>query len=325
MCQSFIALNLLSCHKKETVQQPRKFPVAVFKAEKKDAPLFIEALGHIEPMTSIDIYSRVEGELTGVYFNQGSEVSKGDLLFTIDPKPYEAAQKKALGSLEKAKVNLALSEEKVRRYKSLAQDEFYSQIDYETLQAEMAANTAQVIEAEATLDKAKINLGYCSIYAPHSGMMGILNIDFGNLVCESCQKPLVTLNQMDPIFITFSIPEYQLYSVQKALKQSEGSLKVISAFESFEEETFSGKLEILNNEVDKDSGMIKLRGVFSNGKRLLWPGQFIRNRLILKTLQGVISIPYSAVQITQKGPIVFVVQDNGTVQRKNCAVRTKRR
>lgn len=310
-----LLLLCTSCHKKKVETTVPSYAVQIGVAEGKDTPIYIEALGHVDSITSIDVYSRIEGELTGVYFNQGQEVKKGDLLFTIDPLPYQAKLKEAQGTLEEAQANLALSAEKVKRYKTLTKDEFYSQIDYETLQSTMAANQAQVTANQAQVDAAKINLDYCWIYSPIDAMTGILKIDFGNLICVNCQNPLITLNQMSPIFVTFSVPEFQLHRIQKAKRT--GELKVVAAFEDFKPgEMFEGSLYMLDNTVDPKTGMIKLRAVFENKNRELWPGQFIRNRLILTTMKNAVVIPFSAVQITQTNPIVFVVNADMTVDQR---------
>jgi len=311
----FLSILLASCHAKKAPAPTPSYPVQIGQAIAQDTPLFIEALGHVDSIISINIYSRIEGELTGVFFNQGQEVKKGDLLFTIDPKPYQAALKQAQGALDQSLANLSLAEEKVKRYLLLTKDEFYSQIDYETLQANMAADAALVMENQGQVDSAKINLDYCWIYAPIDGMTGILNIDYGNLICVSCQNPLVTLNQMAPIFVTFSVPEFQLPRIQKADRDK--TLKVIAAYEDFKSsDLFEGALYMLDNTVDAATGMIKLRAIFENSKRELWPGQFIRNRLILNTLKDAVVIPYTAVQVTQTSPIAFVVKDDMTVEQR---------
>ena len=310
-----LVILLSSCHAKKPPPPPPSYPVQITQAKTQDTPIFIEALGHVQSITSINIFSRIEGELIGVHFTQGQEVKKGDLLFTIDPKPYQAAVKQAQGALEQSLADLALSEEKVKRYRLLAKDEFYSQIDYETLQSNMAANLALVKENQGQLDSAYINLDYCWIYAPIDGMTGILQITYGNLICVNCQSPLVTLNQMAPIFVTFSIPEFQLPRIQKAHRDS--ALKVFAAYEDFKSgEIFEGSLYMLDNTVDEQTGMIAFRAIFENKNRELWPGQFIRNRLILSTMKDAIVIPYTAVQITQAGPAVFAVKEDMTVEQR---------
>lgn len=318
ICALFLILCLSACHKKPVAPTPPSYPVRIATAVAKEAPIFLEALGHVDSITSIEIRSRVEGELTGVFFTQGQEVKKDDLLFTIDPRPYEAALREAQAALEENLAVMTLAEEKVKRYRILAKDEYYSQMDYETLQSNYAAASAAVKQNQAQIDRALINLDYCWIYAPIDSMTGILQVDFGNLVGAAGgqpSEPLVTLNQMDPIFVTFSIPEFQLPQIQKADRQK--SLKVLAAYENFSQDVFEGKLFMIDNGVDPATGMIKLRALFENANRQLWPGQFIRNRLILSVIPDAVQIPYTAIQLTQTGPIVFIVKDNFTVEQRS--------
>ncbi len=308
-------LCFASCHKTTLPKPIPSYPIQMDVAKAIDTPIFIEALGHVEPITSVHIYSRIEGELTGIYFNQGEEVKQGDLLFTIDPKPYEAALLEAQGVFEESLANLALAEEKVKRYQTLTKNDFYSQIDYETLQTNMAALKAQTEANRAQVEKAKINLSYCWVYAPIDGKTGILQIDYGNLIFVGSSSPLITLNQMTPIFVTFSIPEFELPKIQKALKN--GPLKTVAAYDHFEsDDLFQGVLYMLDNQVDPNTGMLKLRALFENANRELWPGQFIRNRLITNTIKNSVTIPFSAVQMTQTEPIVFVVKEDMTVEQR---------
>ena len=296
------------------MQEASYFPVRVAKAEQNDVPIFLEGLGHVNSITAIDIRSRIEGEITGVYFQQGQEVKKGELLFTIDPKPYEAALKQAKGTLDRSLADLAISAEKVKRYRTLANDEYFSQIDFETLQANFAANQGIVEQNRALVDRAAINLDYCWIYAPIDGMMGILQIDYGNLVSAD-SKTMVTLNQMAPIYVTFSIPEFQLPQIQKVMNPCK-PLKVLVAYEKFGAGEFEGKLYMIDNAVDAKTGMIKLRAVFDNEQRQLWPGQFVRARLILDVQKDAVVIPSAAVQMALEGPIAFVVKENRTVEER---------
>jgi multidrug efflux system membrane fusion protein len=308
-----LLLVLSACHKKKVTPPTPSYPVHIGVAVQKESPIFIEALGHVDSITAINVKSRIEGELTGVYFTQGQEVKKDDLLFTIDPRPYQAALKEAQATLDQNLANLALAGEKVKRYRTLAKDEYYSQIDYETLQANFAATSALVEQNRAQVDSALINLNYCWIYAPIDGMMGLLQVDFGNLVAND-GSTLSTLNQMAPIYVTFAIPEFQLPQIQKYYNKK--TLKVLAAYEDFTDEVFEGKLFMLDNAVDPSTGMITLRALFENSKRELWPGQFIRTRLILYTIPDAVIVPYTALQLTQTGPVMFVVKDDKTVEQR---------
>lgn len=290
------------------------YPVKVGKVQEKNASIFLEALGHVDSITSIAIKSRIEGELTGVHFLQGSEVKKGDLLFTIDPKPYEATLREMQALLQENLANLSLALEKVKRYKILAKEEYYSQIDYETLQANAASLTALVEQNKAQIEQAKINLDYCWIHAPIDGMMGILNVDYGNLVANNGTN-LTTLNQMDPIFVTFSIPEHQFHKVQKKMCKN-NPLCVLASFEDFEKEVLSGKLYMVDNAVNPNTGMIDIRAIFDNAEKALWPGQFVRIRLILEEIPHATIIPFTAVQMTQTGPVVFILEEDIVSEKK---------
>jgi len=314
-----LILLLLLCFSAACSKKPppakRSYPVNVGTVQMKTAPLYIEALGHVEPIISVQVRSRIEGELMDVYFVEGQEVKRDDLMFTIDPRPYEASLKNAQGALDRALAELALSEEKVKRYAQLTRDEYYSQIDYETLQSSYAANLAAVQQAQADVDSAALNLEYCWIYAPIDGLTGILQIDKGNLVSADGPQQLITLNQMAPIYVTFSIPEMQLSIVRKANAKS--ALKVLAAFESFQEECFEGTLQMFDNMVDSKTGMINLRATYENDDRSLWPGQFVRIRLITGQMQNAILIPYTAIQLTQAGPVVYVLKADNTVEIRN--------
>lgn len=318
---SILCFSLLSCSpEKKTVSTPT-FPVQLTKVEQKDMPIYLETLGHVDPIISVDIRSRIEGNLTGVFFKQGQEVRRDDLLFTIDPKPYEASLKAARGRFEQTTAALSLASEKVKRYQGLVQEEFYSQIDYETLQVSLTEKQALVTQAEADVDSALINLDYCWIYAPIDGMMSILDVDYGNLVGNNQPQKLATLNQMSPIFVTFSVPEIRLGDILK--NQRKKCLKTLAAYENFQGETFEGRLEIVNNQVDPNTGMITLRSLFENEQKELWPGQFVRIRLFLYTQKEALVIPTTAVQMTTTGPVAFVVDSKMKVERRTLVLGPK--
>lgn len=308
---NLVLLLFCSACSKKPAPPPPSFPVHIAEAKDQAAPLFLEGLGHVESINSVQIRSRVEGELMNVYFTEGKEVKKNDLLFTIDPRPFEAALKNAQAQLEQSMANLILSEEKVKRYAQLTKDEYYSQIDYETLQANFAADKAIVKQNEANVAEAALELDYCWIYSPIDGLTGILQIDQGNLIAPN-GNPIISINQMAPIYVTFSIPEIQLPKVKAAHQKN--PLQVLVAFENFKQEIFTGNLQMFDNTVDIATGMIKLRAIFPNEDRALWPGQFVRARLILQTLSHATLIPVTAVQQTQMGPIVYVVKPDQTVE-----------
>lgn len=311
------SLFLIGCQNQQNgnVQEIR-YPVRVTVAKVEPAPLFIETLGHVESIDKIEVRSRISGELTGIFFTQGQQVKKGDLLFTIDSRPYEAALQIAKGALEQSLAKQSISQEKVKRYKTLTDMNYYSQINYETLQSDFAEAQGLVQENKGRVDQATINLDYCWIYAPIDGLTGIQQIDLGNLVSAEGATPLVTLNQISPIYVTLSIPEAKLYQVQRCYCKND-PIPIWAAYENFKEEVFEGKLFMIDNTVDEKTGMIKIRALFENEQKALWPGQFVRTRIILSTMNNAVLIPYTAVQLTEKGPIAFVVQDKEKVEQRS--------
>ncbi len=304
-----IALLLLCACSAKAPPPPAVYKVKTSLAVEKETPLFLEALGHVEPINSVEVLSRIEGELMEVLFTEGREVSKGDLLFTIDPRPYEIRVREAEAQVQEAQAKLSLAQERVTRYAPLARDEYISQLNYETLQTELTVHQATLARNQATLDHAKLELSYCWIAAPIDGLTGILKIERGNLIGADKGQPLVSLNQMSPIYVTFSIPEVNLPRILQAGPQ-------LPVEVSLNDATLTGKLQMIDNAVDRKTGMVKLRGIFANDTRMLWPGLFVRSRLILDHIHATV-IPYTAIQVTTSGPLVFVVKPDKTVEARS--------
>ncbi len=300
-----------SCTQSTPTPSTSSFPVKIAEVKKQNVPLYLETIGHVEPILAADITSRVEGELIDVFFEEGETVEEGALLFSIDPRPFEASLEKAKAQLEQDLTSLKLAQEKVARYQDLVKQEYVSQFDFDSYVADYKKNQALVAEDEASLLNAKINLGYCHLYAPFSGKTGIVKIDKGNLIKANTHQVLVTLNQISPIYVTFSIAEIDLIKVQHFHKQS--PLKVEASFEKSENLLQEGVLETIDNQIDKKTGMIQLRALFENKQEELWPNQFVRVRLFLTEEKGALTIPSSAILKTTEGPKVFVLGENQRV------------
>lgn len=306
----FLIFSLASsCHKKKKEEAKREFPVEIQTAVKKNSPIFIETIGHVESVNSVEVKSRVDGELTGVYFKEGDYVKKGDLLFTIDPRPFEAKLKQTQGTLEENVANLALAEDKVLRYAALVKEEFFSEIDYEQLTTNVLTTKGAIKQNEGEVEEAALNLEYCWIYSPIQGKTGILRIDYGNLIKANDSNAIITINQIEPIYVTFSVPEINFPKIMKYHNQS--PLKVWVSFDQFKEGHIEGCLELVDNTVDMNTGQIKLRGIFDNLDKQLWPGLFVLSRLVLYWMSDAIIIPFEAVVMTQSGPIVYVLKEGG--------------
>lgn len=310
-----IFLLTLSCNKKEEKPKVPTYSVKEAKVKKQDAPIYLDNIGHVESITSIKITSRVEGELLDVHFKEGDIVNEGDLLLTIDPRPYEATLKKTKGVLEENKANLFMAKDKFLRNESLIKDDYISQLDFEELATNVSRIEALIKQNKADIEQAKLNINYCHIHAPVSGKMGILQVDKGNMIYPDSQDYIVILNQIEPIYAVFFMPERQLPRIQKYAK--ENALKVRVAFEDLSENYIEGTLDLIDNQVDKQTGMIKLRAVFDNKNNLLWPGKFVKVRLILTTQKDALLVPFQSVVSTTDGPKIFIIKQNNTVEMRS--------
>lgn len=303
----FCILLTTSCHKKEKTVKRSVPKVTTALAKEQEIPIYIEAIGHVRAYNSAEIKAQVEGELVEVHFKQGQDVYEGDLLFTIDPRPYEAKLAQAEAVLLENIAKLRFAKEKATRYEPLLENNFVSILNYEQYLTDVDLYEATVLQNKAEIESAKIDLGYCYIRAPFSGMVGKRLIDKGNLIANDGSTMLI-LNQIKPIYVDFSIPEKDIFRVQDA--ERKGELEVEVQVPGCEEKVFDGKLSFINNRINHKTGMIPLRAEFKNAKKLLWPGQFAKLKLILKRKPNALLIPNSAINPGQKGRYVFVVKNN---------------
>lgn len=314
-------------------------PVIVATAIQKTVPVQLRVIGNVQAFSSVTVKSRVPGQIMQVYFKEGDDVKKRSLLFMIDPRPYEAILKQAEANLERdmalvkqAEANLErdIAQEKnaqveAERYQLLFEkgvvarqqyDKFRT--DWEALVATVRANRAAKANAEAAVvadraavENAKLQLSYCSIHSPMDGRTGSLIIQAGNIIKEN-DASLVVINQVTPIYVTFSVPEQNLREIRKYLAM--GKLKVQAIIPNDEVLPEEGFISFVDNTVDSTTGMIKLKGTFANKQRRLWPGQFVNVVLTLTKDPNAIVIPSQAIQVGQTGQYVFVVKSDQTVE-----------
>src|SRR5579863_2376337 len=312
-------------------------PVTAAKAELRDVPVQVRQIGSVEPVAVIAVKAQIGGELTKVLFKEGDDVRKGQQLFEIDPRPYQRAIDQAQAAIEKDnalvaqaeanlardRVNTANAKEQADRYQALAKDGLISKDQNSTYQTTfnsqneaLRADDAAINSAKASLnvdkaalETAKLNLSYCFIASPIDGRAGGLLVQAGNLVKANDTTALVNINQMQPVNVTFSVPEQLLGEVRAYDK--EHSLAVTAVLSP--ERRVTGALTFIDNSVDNTTGTIKLKAEFPNADRALWPGQFVNVVMTLRTLHGVTLIPSEAVQSGQQGQFVFVLTPNGTV------------
>ena len=287
-------------------------PVLVVTAVQKSVPLQLRAVGNVEPYTTVSVKSQVTGVLQKAHFKEGQDVKEGQLLFTIDPRPLETALKQAEANLARDSAQLKNFREQVKRYAELVEKQYVSREQYDQIKTNADAAESVVDSDKAAVENAKVQLSYCYIYSPINGRVGALLVYEGNLVRVNDGAPLVVINQVNPINVTFAVPEVNLADLRRHM--AKGQLQVDASFAPEEARPEHGKLEFVDNAVDRPTGTVKLKAVFSNSERRLWPGQFVNVALTLATEAGVVVIPSEAVQVGQDGQHVFVVKEDRRVE-----------
>jgi multidrug efflux system membrane fusion protein len=290
-------------------------PVTVSTAIQKMVPEQLRVIGNVQAYSTVTVKSLVGGELVGVNFTEGQDVKKGDLLFTIDSQPFEAALKQAEANLQKDLAQAKNAQEDARRYEFLIQKNVVARQQYDKFRTDADALEATVLADRAAVENARIQLGYCSIRSPIDGRTGIINIKRGNIIAAVTQPnaiDLVTINQIIPIYVIFSVPEQNLPEIKKYM--AGGSLKVEALPPNDTSSGEQGVLTFIDNTVDKTTGTILLKGTFANREKKLWPGQFVNVVLTLTTEPNAIVIPSQAIQTGQEGQYIFVVKEDLTVE-----------
>jgi multidrug efflux system membrane fusion protein len=287
-------------------------PVLVATAVQKSVPVQIRAVGNVEAYTTVSVKSQVTGVLQQAHFKEGQDVKKGQLLFTIDSRPLEAALKQAEANLARDAAQLKNLREQVRRYAELVEKQYVSREQYDQIKTNADAAESVVDADKAAVDNAKVQLSYCYIYSPVNGRVGSVLINEGNLIRLNDGAPLVIINQINPINVTFAVPEQHLADLKRHM--AGGKLKADARFQSDEGRPEQGVLAFVDNAVDRSTGTIKLKAEFTNSERRLWPGQFVNVALTLTTQGDAVVIPSEAVQVGQDGQHVFVVKEDKRVE-----------
>ena len=286
-------------------------PVMIAKAQRKTVPLVIDAIGAVEPIRSAAIRAQVTGTLMKIAIQEGQDVQAGDPLFEIDPRPFQIALASAEADREKIRVQLENARAQVARYRSLSADQMVSKEQFQQISDNERALAAQSLSSDAAVANAKLQLEYCSIRAPIAGRTGNLSVHEGDLVRANDVGTMVTINQISPIYVTFSVPQQDLGAVTRY--RASGTLAVVVTPPGASEASETGELTFMDNTVDSTTGTLKLKATFLNDAHRLWPGQFATVGVTLATPE-VLTVPSSAVQNSQSGQHVFVVKADQTAE-----------
>src|ERR1700744_6388750 len=284
--------------------------VSIAPVEKSDFPVYLTGLGTVQGFNTVQVRTRVDGQIDKIAFREGQMVNQGDLLVEIDPRPYQAALDQAQAKKVQDEANIANANLDLQRYTKLG--EFATKQQTDTQRTTVQMLTAQIAADDAAIFNAQTQLDYTQIKSPISGVAGLRQVDIGNIVNASAQTGIVTVAQIEPIAVIFTAPEEQLPYINEA--QSVAPLKVIAITPDGKKPLAEGKLAVVNNQVDATSGTIRLKGVFDNKDHALWPGQSVSTRLLVRKLKCATVVPDDAIQHGTDGLYVYAVNSDNKAE-----------
>jgi membrane fusion protein, multidrug efflux system len=309
------AMSLNGCSRRASPGAGAGAPVLVGQAVETNLPVQIDPppVGHVMPYSTVTIRPQIGGVLSEVHFQEGQEVKQGDLLFTIDPRPVQAALASARASLARDQAQMENAKIQFDREQKLFEQKLISQDEFDTSKAVLDALAGSVAADQAAVTNATLNLEFTAIRAPFDGRTGSLKFHAGNVV-KAPDDTLLTLNRIHPIYVEFAVPERYLPVIKKEMDQT--TLKVTATFENMEGPPPQGELTFMDNSVDMTTGTIQLKATFPNQNNVLWPGQFVQVFLTLSELTNVVVVPSQAVQTGQNGQLVYAVKPDQTVEER---------
>ena len=303
----FIILHFKAEKKAPAPTMPPR-PVKTAKAFTKSVDNYIESFGNLSADQSVDIISQVTGQIKEIKFCEGDIVEKGQLLVVIDEATYKAELDKDEAALTQDKIDLALKKDALKRNQQLFEKKLISEFDFEKYKSDVAAAEAALKMDNANIESAKINLAYCQITSPIDGVAGKKPVDAGNIVTANQGPKLGNIKTIDPLSIYFTISERYLSILREAM--AKGQLKVTIKPDDYSQKEYEGFLKAIDNIVDNDTGTISLKAKIPNKTKELWPGQFVRVKLVINIADNAVLVPYEAIQLGQNGDYIYVITDD---------------
>jgi membrane fusion protein, multidrug efflux system len=286
--------------------QARTVPVEIATAERKMMPVRLSALGNVTPIATVRIKTQVDTTITDVHFRDGASVQKGDLLFTLDCRQIEADMKRVQAIIDGAQATFEQAQRDVERYTDLAARNATPIVTLNNAQTTVNVSRATAESNRAQLENFRVQLGFCGIRAPISGRISMANVKVGNFVRQADATPMATINQMVPVYVTFTVPQKTLPDIRKAIAAETATVEAIIPGEN---KRATGQVTMIENTVDPATGMATVRATMPNKDELLWPGTLVTADMTLRSEDGVV-VPSNAVQVSQTGTFVFVIKDN---------------
>jgi membrane fusion protein, multidrug efflux system len=317
---SLLALTAIAasaCHKDAPPPRPT-VPVSVATVQRRSLPQEISAIGSVTPIQTVSVRSQVTGTLVRVAFQEGDEVQPDQVLFQLDARPFRAALDQAQANLAKDRATLVNANQEVARYQVLVRNDLATQEQFDQFKANADAAAASVQADSAAVEQARLNLEYCTIRSPIAGRTGSLLIREGNLVTANGATPLVIINQIRPIAVSFSVPQKYLDDIQRYNARSRLAVEIRPSDDSAAMR--QGTLAFINNQVDTATGTIQLKATFANADRALWPGEFVAVRLVLTVERNVLTVPSPAIMTGENGTYVYLVGGDRTARTQSVTV-----
>jgi len=319
---AFLPILFTGCSQKKSKQPkaPAIVKTAIIKQE--DVPIYIDAIGQVIPTVTVNIRPQVAGKLLNVYVQQGSIVNEGDLLYEVDPRPYQAALDEAIGQLAHDQALLDYANQAVTRYKKVVEDDFISILNYEQYESNAAAALGQVELDKAAIAAAQINVNFCKVVAPVSGKISYYNVDVGNIVAIDDPSQLTVIRPFSPIDITFSLPQQQFELIRNVQGDS-GEWKFVATLPENTKTSFDGTTYFIDNQLNQNTGTILLKGRLPNANWELWPGEFIRVKVLYRMAQKALTVPPSSVLMGKDGAYIYTIDKDGKAKATNVTVLTR--
>lgn len=299
--------------------QDRPVPVVVTQVEQKDLPIYLEGLGSVTPIQSVLVKTQVDGRLDQVFFKEGQFVKKGEKIAQIDPRPFSIALSQAQATLARDQAQLENAKHNYERYKTLAKEAIVPEQQVDDQRAQVAQLSGTVAGDQAAIASARLQLDFASIESPLDGVTGVRKVDAGNIVRASDTDGIVVITQLDPIAVEFTLPQDELPRVSSQMSQ--GALEVEAFSRDGVTKLGTGTVTLIDNQIDPATATMKLKAELPNAAKHLWPNQFVKARLLLKSEKGVLVIPATAVQRGPRGTFVYVVGSDQTATTKPIEMR----
>jgi membrane fusion protein, multidrug efflux system len=293
---------------------PPSVPVVVTEAAQRDVPIYYDALGTVQALNTVAIRAQVNGQIVSVDFRQGQEAKKGDVLARIDPAPFQAAYDQTIAKKSQDEAQLIDNEKDLARFKTLVLRNAETQQDVDAQQAKVDTTKAAIDADQAAIEAARTQLNYATITAPIDGVVGFRQVDIGNIVHTNDLNPLTVLTQIKPCTVIFTLPQSDLGPVREAVLH--GPVSVLAYDQDDKTQLAEGKLLLINNQIDQTTSTIQLKAEFPNQDERLWPGEFVRIRILITTRKDAVTIPAVSLQRGPDGFYVWVIKPDNTAEQR---------